>query len=131
MTFDLPWRETDMNIPESTVVLVNNLLQQVPELDGVYQTHLDDYAELLPHVFFGDVTRYVVGEVLSHANGSPPQVARILNCLERSMAFGDDAVQELICVSFLENLAEYGEVTSRLKALVGPNLGRELDRNQG
>ena len=40
---------------------VKNMVKKIPELNIIYQEHLNDNLnELLSHVFFGDLTRYVI-----------------------------------------------------------------------
>ncbi len=101
---------------------INQLLERVPELQSTYDVHIHDYDELLPHVFLGDVTRYVVQQVHSGEMGTTKPVGRILDSLERCMESGDDQVKELVSVSFIENLAGHDDVLARLRALIGPNL---------
>lgn len=43
------------------LALVGELVSRVPELLPVLQAHLDDYDGLLPHLFMGDVTRWISG----------------------------------------------------------------------
>jgi hypothetical protein len=119
-----------IHIPPSTITCVGKLLEQVPELRSVYDEHIHDNDELLPHMFFGDVTRYVVQQVHSGEMGPSTPVGRIFDSLERFMAFGDDQVKELVSVSFIENLAAYDDVLTVLRGLLGPNLEKEL-KNHG
>jgi hypothetical protein len=42
---------------------VGRLLQVLPELKSTYEQHLADNDLLLPHVFMGDVTRFVIGRM--------------------------------------------------------------------
>lgn len=114
----------------SPIGCIAQLLERVPELRSTYDAHVHDYDELLPHVFFGDVTRYVVQQVRSGEMGPSKPVGRLLECLERCMASGDDQVKELVSVSFIENLAEYDDVLAVLRGLLGPKLEKEL-KNHG
>jgi hypothetical protein len=41
---------------------IKELLRTVPELQPAYAEHLNDNDTLLPHVFMGDVTRFVIAE---------------------------------------------------------------------
>jgi hypothetical protein len=109
---------------------IDLLLQKVPELRPLRDEHIRQYDELLPHVFFGELTRYVIDQVRAErdgtAQGGPEPVARILDFLERAMISSDTKVQELVSVSFLENLDQSDEAYAKLKALLGPTLKREL-----
>lgn len=119
-----------IHIPPSTIACVNKLLEQVPELRPVYDEHIHDNDDLLPHMFLGDVTRYVVQQVRSGDMGPTKPVSRILEFFEWCMVSSDDQVKELVSVSFVENLAEHDDVLARLKGLIGPKLAQEL-KNYG
>jgi hypothetical protein len=115
-----------IDIPPSTIAWVNKLLEQVPELRHVYDEHIHNNDELLPHVFLGDVTRYVVQQVYLGETGPAKPVERILSVLEQGMGSGDEQVEELVSVSFVENLVEHDDVLASLKGLIGPNLQKEI-----
>ena len=115
------------HIPPSTITCVGKLLEQVPELRSIYAEHIHDNNEILPHMFFGDVTRYVVQQVHSGAMGPSKPVGRILEVLEHCMASGDEQVKELVSVSFIENLVEHDDVLARLKGMMGASLEKELE----
>ena len=118
---------TDRPTPEQFIC---QLLKHVPELQRTYDEHLQDNEELLPHVLFGEVSRYVVQQVRANENALTAPVSRILDCLEQGVASGDEQVRNLVSASFVENLAEYDDVLARLKALMGPNLEKEF-KNHG
>ena len=105
--------------------LVAELLEHVPELKCVYDEHINDYEELLPHVFFGDATRYVVQQAKDGFLASDQPVSRILRLFEVAMA-GSEDVQELVSVSFLENLVGNEEVIRELASMMGPALKTEV-----
>jgi hypothetical protein len=52
---------------ESTISFVQDLVRQFQELRNLLKEHQEDnFGELLPHVFLGDVTRYVVSLCLEN-----------------------------------------------------------------
>lgn len=106
--------------------IVCRLLEEVPDVRGVYDDHLKDYDELLPHVFFGDLTRYVIGRFRIPSSALDSNVTRILDVLERAMTASDSKLRELVSVSFLENLDQAGESYESVKKSLGPSLRREL-----
>lgn len=90
---------------------VYSLVDSVPDLAPILREHLEDNnGELLPHVFFGDVTRWAVRQDERDAES----IDALLATLEIDYANGDDAVRELIVVSFLENLPLDSGIRSRL-----------------
>lgn len=106
--------------------LVFELVSRVPELKPLYDEHISDFDELLPHLFFGDVTRYVAQHLRIDDSHSLSSVVKALNVLEEGMVIGDDKAQELISVSFLENLVNHDDVLVKAQELMGPNLTKEL-----
>jgi hypothetical protein len=114
-----------------TVSFVRSTVERFPSLYGPLEEHIrDNYGEVLPHVFFGDVTRYVVSLLLAARSGAnlPPrrELRDILSYLEEAYASGDEEIRGLISVSFLENLPRPGESGAKLREMVGPNLMSQL-----
>lgn len=73
----------------------------VPEFGEIIDEHLVDYeGELLPHVLFGDLTRFVLA---ANERGDHDVVARSLTFLDRALRDGDPDVENLVAVSFVEN----------------------------
>lgn len=52
----------------------------------------------------------------------------VLDYLEEPLRDGGDEIQELIAVSFLENLPTEGEPGDRMRAALGPALAAESER---
>lgn len=117
---------------DTATEFVSELVRTVPELSSRLSEHLSDYDELLPHVFMGAVTQFVM-ELNSQASKNPGAnaadglvVDRIVACLERGMKTGDERVQELIGVSFLENLDQTDPYYPVLRQRLGEKLRKEL-----
>lgn len=105
------------------ILFVEELIRIIPDLVAIHQEHVTDNGELLPHVFFGDVARYVVAKTLDPA--AEGTLRLLLNQLEIECERQNPETGELIGVSFLENLC--GEI-GPLKVLIpmmGPALRRE------
>lgn len=75
--------------------LLQDLIAAAPHLDAARREHLADKGEVLPHVLFSGITRWLV------ERGPLPE---ILGVLEHHLDVGDEYVQNVIAVSFLENL---------------------------
>ena len=108
-----------------------DLANRFSGLAPVLAEHMqDNFGALLPHVFLGDVTRWVVGLVTaSKAEAilrNRPELTSILRYLEDSYASGDVELQELISVSFLELLPRPGESGAEIRHMVGPALSAQL-----
>ena len=109
---------------------VRSMVARFPVLSALLGDHLKDYdGELLPHVFFGDVTRYIISLTIEASRGglsSARQLHDILDFLEEGFSSDDEQLQELLSVSFLENLPRRGEPGVHIRQMVGPNLSRQL-----
>jgi hypothetical protein len=121
---------------ELTIDFVERLANRYPSLKPILDEHVsDNFGEVLPHVFFGDLTRLVVSEFtrvdsdeLREADAVGAEVRRLLAELEDAYADGGEEIQELIAVSFLENLPRPGEEGSGVRAWLGPELRAQLRR---
>jgi hypothetical protein len=85
---------TFMEIPEA-------LRAVVPEFGPTIDEHVAEYDEVLAHVLFGDLTRFVLA---AHERGDTDLEQRSLSFLERALREGDEQVQNLVAVSFVENV---------------------------
>jgi hypothetical protein len=94
-----------------------------PGLAPILDEHLDDYYELLAHVLFGDVTRYaadLAGRAPEDAEADA-QLLRLLIDLDETLlpeGQGDDPVDNLVWVSFVENASTDADepLRSRLRS---------------
>lgn len=122
-------------VPESQKRVVEHVLAALPEFRHIYDEHMRDTdGELLPHVLFGDLTRWIIelyrkskGSGIGRASASAT-LARALSLLETLAHSNDEAALELVSVSFLENLHQAGDDYLAMKAILGPRLREELDR---
>ena len=103
---------------------VEKLLVAVPEVQMVYVAHLDNNDALLPHVFMGDVTRFVLQIARSASNQEV--LRKLLVVVEDGLRSNESDVQNLIAVSFVENLCGEDEAVVPLIPLMGEATRREL-----
>ncbi len=103
----------------STVAAIGALVHRHRELTPILQEHLDDnVGEPLPHLFMGDVMRWLVAHW-----GSDPQVCRsVLAWLDEAYESGNDAVQELIVLSGVENIPDPGQPGSEIRDALSERL---------
>ncbi len=107
--------------------LVRLLAAEYLDLRALLDEHMAEHrGEVLPHVFMGDVTRWVVSIAADSQRHN--ELRRILQLLENEFERGDEPVRELISVSFLENLPLGGKPRSDIVQALGPNLAGELNR---
>ena len=109
------------------VVLVGRLVDRCPILLPILQEHLDDYDNLLSHVFFGDVVRWLVERY--ETDSSDANIRCVFDVVESAFAGGRVDDRELIAASFLENLPRARDPAGGgLRDLVGPKLSEHLSR---
>lgn len=104
----------------------DELRQQVSGFERVYEEHVNDYNQVLPHVLMGDLVRFLGAEV-EREGASNRSVRRALSLLDAAMDSRDEQLQELIAVSFLENLDPSEPGHQLLMSLLGPRLREEME----
>ena len=108
-------------------IFIENLVKKFPDLKEPYDEHIRDYDELLPHVFFSSFTFWLVslysGEIKNE--NAEALIKRILEFLEEAYVNNGEDVNNLIAVSFLENLPGPGEKNCRLDRLLGPAMAEQ------
>jgi hypothetical protein len=98
---------------------VSALLTEFPELQPLLDKHVRANDEVLPHVFFGELTRFALNEAKSPTSDA---LCRLLSFLESAMTSGDENVQNVIAASFLENLGPPTDEFYVIRTMSGPNL---------
>ena len=115
-----------MNRKISYERFIEELLSEIPELKDIYEEHIKDCDEELPHIFMEDVFRYVKENI---NNGVPEYIVRLMKFLNEAMASSDENTKELISVSFLDNLEVVDNASlKRIETLLGSNLKKELKK---
>jgi hypothetical protein len=120
--------------PRTAAEFVDWLVVRHPLLRPILEEHLsDNFSELLPHVLFGDVTRYAAD--LARRAADEPEAEEELRLLLADLDAAmlpepaDDPVDNLIWTSFVENaqgLAGDSQEALRDRLRAFPNLVRVL-----
>jgi len=103
---------------------IEELLIAVPELRAVYSIHIFDNGELLPHLFMGDVTRFVLQ--IAQSASSQEMLRKLLVTVEDGLRSSEPDVPNFVALSFVENLCGEGEAVVPLVPLMGETTRREL-----
>ncbi len=116
---------------ELTESFVRALTARFPDLGRLLAEHLaHNLGQLLPHVFFGDIVRWAVSLLISTRTGDNLTPRRELrefcDLLEETYSGGNEELQELLSVSFLENLPRPGEDGAEIRNQLGRNLAMQL-----
>jgi hypothetical protein len=107
------------------VAFVGALFFRCHVLMPLLQEHLDDFDDtLLPHILMGDVTRWVIRRF--HQDPNDPTLRQILSFIETAFEHANHDDQELIVVSFLENLPYANQKDAGIRTILGPALQNEL-----
>lgn len=107
------------------------LVERIPALTPIFKEHVENNDEVLPHVFFGELTRWTLS-LLEPTTGEialqrTHDLRDILETLETTYAGGDDELQDLISVSFPEHLPRPGAQGSEIRQMLGPSLSKQLE----
>jgi hypothetical protein len=109
--------------------IAEELRARVPGFERVYDEHVRDYDEVLPHVLLGDLVRFLDAEL--RTRGPASHAAReAVSLMEEALASDDPRLQELVVVSFLENLEPAEETFPIVRGLFGPRLEAEYARTR-
>jgi hypothetical protein len=121
-TIDQTYR---MPLNEEEAVAV--ILEALPEFRPTHDEHISDFDELLPHLLMSDLARFTVA---ADRSGDLTLVDRALAVVEQIYVNGDDRVENVVAVSFVEHLRaenEPGEreVLARFPAALAEELHRQ------
>ena len=100
------------------------LRDRVAGFDAVYAEHLEDYDEVLPHVLVGDLLRFIT-EVVVRENSLNAAVNEAMRLLEEAASGSDPRLQELVAVSFVENLEPQECGFDLIRGAMGPVLAEQ------
>lgn len=108
---------------------VSRFLDAVPEYREAPDNrlaHVADDPKNGQHVVFGGITRFVIEELRAGRMGPGSSFRRALDFMEAAMGSGDAELENLVWVSFLENLQLAESDHDGVKARLGPRLSAAL-----
>ena len=98
------------------------LADEVPEIKTIINEHLRDNDELLPYVFFSDVTRYVLFDGKARI--------KVVEFLEKHFHRLGPAIENLIAVAFVENIDNQHDLNMATRGVNAVNLVEEWRRQR-
>ena len=110
-------------------VFVHELVDVVPRLRHVLEQHVAEFEGLLPHVFMGAVSRFAsnaYNRCAAGVDGACRELDALLTALEQAFSDRGEDIQDLIVVSFLENVAVEVVAARDFESRLGPALRREI-----
>jgi hypothetical protein len=105
--------------------LVDQLARDIPCIAPIRAEHIATYDEVLPHVFFGEMTPILIG-LKDGSDADRTALVATLSLLERAWKEGDESATNVISVSFIENLQGRGQLRA-MQAFFGPALSSWAD----
>jgi hypothetical protein len=87
--------------------------------------HIATYDELLPHVFFGELTPFLI-DLKDGSDADRLVLKATLSLLESAWKEGDDSATNVISVSLIENLQGRGQLRA-MQAFFGPGMSSWAD----
>ena len=105
----------------SPAKLFERVVQVAPQFAPVLDEHLRDYDAILPHVLMPSLLGFIGARIVGPEAPVDATVVRLLELLEAEVVGEDPDTQNLIAVSFLENL-EAEPFFGQLYPMLGPNL---------
>jgi hypothetical protein len=112
---------TEYSVPESSIAFCRELAKRFPQLSPLLIEHENDNDEVLPHVFFGDVRRFVEEQL---DRGDEAQLKPLFEFFEEAYVKGDEPIENVIAVSLLEDLWDRPEI----KPLLGPAMAQQYSK---
>ncbi len=104
------------------------LVEAVPEFAPALAEHFEDQeGELLQHVLFGNLTRFVMD---AYRRGDHELVLRSLDFLDEALRTGDEMTQNLVGVSFVENVGPWDDAAQEFIASWPPAIREEARRQR-
>ncbi|MET7338732.1 hypothetical protein [Nonomuraea sp. NPDC005650] len=105
--------------------VVDGFVAAVPEFRPFLRDHIAANDEVLPHVLFGDLTRFVLD---AYQQGHRDLVGRCLDFLEQALHSTDARLFELVAFSFVENVGPWDSTVGDFVSTWPPLLKKEAVR---
>jgi hypothetical protein len=96
-------------------------IEKFPEYKQAYYEHIDNYDDLLGHVFFGDSINETLTGLLKK-NEDIVAIQRYINFINFMYKMGDHVVKNIVIVTILEYLGDEKEVLTNSYNLFNDNI---------
>ncbi|MGH3728658.1 MAG: DUF7674 family protein [Micromonosporaceae bacterium] len=100
---------------------------EVPEAEYVLAEHRADYGDVLPHLLTSDLLRLAI-ELFERGHNEP--VGRLLGFIDHALREGDEALQNAIAVSFVEDACWDDPASEPFIAIWPQGLQTEVERQR-
>jgi hypothetical protein len=115
-------------MPMTSAEFLTALISQVSEAEGTLREHLEDQeGELLLHLLTADLRRLAI---TWFEDGQSERLTRLLGVVDTALREGDDAVENAIAVSFVEDTGWWDPDMDRFIAVWPDGLRAEAQRQR-
>lgn len=114
--------------------LIKLFLSNFPEFEIDFKQHIEDYEEILLHVFFGETLNEKLIELLRDEKIHKDEISKIFNFLEKVAVEGDLDTKEVLTVTILERLGDNKKLLETSYKYMGKNTkiaSREIEEFWG
>lgn len=89
--------------------MLKYFLEVFPENEKIYLEHLQDYGELLQHIFYSETINIPLFELLK-TNNNVQLIAKYCTVIEYMWQNGDESIKNVVDVTILEKLSDDSDV---------------------
>ncbi|MDF2804620.1 MAG: hypothetical protein K0S61_4525 [Anaerocolumna sp.] len=98
---------------------IEYFLDNFPEYRSIYIKHIEEYEELLLHVFFGDTLNKKILKLLSDDKNNKNQLYKVFNFLEQMALDKNIEIKEVLTVTILERLGDNKNLLKKAYTFMG------------
>lgn len=107
--------------------IADSLVRDVPEFGPILERHVATFNKVIPYGLFHELTEFVLA---ANERGDEDTVRRALNFLDAALREGDEMVQDLVGVGFVENLEPWTTTVDEFASTWPNGLREELQRQR-
>ena len=100
---------------------VNEFLDLFEGYRDIYDKHMEDYGEVLQHVFYAEVINNPLINLLKD-NKDTEQIKRYISFIEHMLKDGDETVRNVVDVTILERLSDDTDIWNSLSSYISKDL---------
>jgi hypothetical protein len=104
-------------------------IKEFPEYSEALDDHMNEYGEMLGHVFFGDLINEQLFRLLKN-NSEEERIHALLSFIDKFYMLGNDDCKNIAVVTILEYLGDDRQVLERAFKYLNRNLVQEAILNE-
>lgn len=102
-------------------MVIKSFIINFPEYGTDLNQHIEDYGEVLVHVFFGDTVNENLIELINDDKENSGEIKKIFDFFEKMASEGDEDVKEVLTVTILERLGDDANTLEKSYKYMGEN----------